>query len=78
MHAIHLAYKIVHRPVVPGIAGHWCPLRLSEDHLNRLAECLQASETTDKAKGAASDAADKTKKTASDATEKAKSATSTQ
>ncbi len=51
---------------------------MSEDHLYRLAECLQASETTDKAKGAASDAADKTKKTASDATEKAKSATSTQ
>ena len=43
-----------------------------------IAHSLQASETTEKAKGAASDTADKTKKTASDVTEKAKSATSTQ
>ena len=59
----------------------WLAQRIILTHLDIcswLANLLQASETTEKAKGAASDAADKTKKTASDATEKAKSATSTQ
>ena len=68
----------MHSVVVPcTVQGNGVIPCLSEDYLD-LADSLQASETTDKAKGAASDAADKTKKTASDATQKAKSATNTQ
>ena len=70
-------YAVSHS-MVPLLAFQSTPLKSYEQAPIWISETLQASETTEKAKGAASDAADKTKKTASDATEKAKSATSTQ